>query len=121
MFKDKALTFWGLNTARIVSVEPTDLPQVKVEERRMDFVFYLADDTYLHLEFQTTVNIADLERFIVYDVVLYEQKKKPVNTAVIYGVGITKAPEIFDHGSVKYFTHAVYMNKYDGDNTSRHF
>lgn len=119
MFAHKTLDFYGINTAPVVRAEPTDLPQVKVEERRMDFVFYLADDSYLHLEFQTTASVADLERFKVYDVALYEQKKKTIHTVVIYGAGIGKAPETLDHGSVKYITQAVYRDRYDGDKIYR--
>ena len=115
MFQNKALTFFGLDTARIVRAEPTELPQIKVEDRRMDFVFYLEDDTYLHMEFQTTASKENLERFKVYDVAFYDQKKKDINTVVIYGAGITSTLEKLDHGSVKYETKAVYMNDYDGD------
>ncbi|MEQ8168221.1 MAG: hypothetical protein ABRQ38_04940 [Candidatus Eremiobacterota bacterium] len=65
------------------------MPQIKIDEQRMDFVFYLADDTLLHMEFQTIFSLKDLERFKLYDALLYEQKKKPVNTAIIYGAGIS--------------------------------
>jgi hypothetical protein len=115
MFEDKALTFYGLETPPIVRAEKTDLPNIRVDERLMDFVFLLADGSYLHLEFQTTASVADLERFKIYDVTLYEKKRMPIRTAVIYGSGIESAPETLDHGSVKYFTQAVYMGKYDGD------
>jgi hypothetical protein len=119
MFQNKALSFYGLDTPPIVRAEKTDLSRIQVDERRMDFVFLLADGSYLHLEFQTTVGVADLERFKLYDVLLYEKKKKPIITAVIYGAGIEKAPETLDHGSVKYFAQAVYLGKYDGDEIYR--
>jgi predicted transposase YdaD len=119
MFEDKALTFYGIDTPSIVRAEKTDLPNIQVDERRMDFVFLLADGSYLHLEFQTTASVADLERFKIYDVSLYEKKRRPIRTAVIYGSGIESAREILDHGSVKYFTQAVYMGKYDGDEIYR--
>ena len=119
MFEDKALTFYGIDTPSIVRAEKTDLPNIQVDERRMDFVFLLADGSYLHLEFQTTASVADLERFKIYDVSLYEKKRRPIRTAVIYGSGIESAQELLDHGSVKYFTQAVYMGKYDGDRIYR--
>lgn len=115
MFGNQTLEFYGLKTAPIMRAEPTDLPQIQIDERRMDFVFYLADDTYLHIEFQTDFTQEDLERFKLYDALLYEQKKKPVHTAVIYGAGISDTPTTLDHGSLKYFTHAVYMGRYNGD------
>ncbi len=119
MFGNQSLEFYGLKTAPIVRAEPTDLPQIKIDEHRMDFVFYLADDTLLHLEFQTTFSLKDLERFKLYDAFLYEEKKKPVNTAVIYGAGINETVTTLDHGSLKYLTYAVYMGNYDGDKIYR--
>lgn len=62
-FREKVLGFYGIKTAPIVRVEPTDLPKISVQDRRMDFIFLLADDTYLHLEFQTTFSEKDLDRF----------------------------------------------------------
>ncbi len=83
----------------------------------MDFVFYLSDDSFMHLEFQTTVKEDDLLRFKLYDTLLYEQKRKPVRTAVIYGAGINSAPIFLDHGSIKYIVEPVFMGNYDGDKT----
>ena len=42
----------------------------------MDFVFYLADDSYLHLEFQSSQGPKELERFMEYDVALYRKSHK---------------------------------------------
>jgi len=117
LFKDQTLEFYGLKTAPIVCAEPAELPQIQIDERRMDFVFYLSDDSYMHLEFQTTVKEDDLLRFKLYDTLLYEQKRKPVRTAVIYGAGINSAPVYLDHGSIKYIVEPVFMGNYDGDKT----
>jgi len=92
MFSSQSLEFYGLKTAPILRAEPADLPQIKIDERRMDFVFYLVDDTYLHIEFQTTFKKEDMDRFKLYDALLYEEKKKPVYTAIIYGAGIDDSP-----------------------------
>ena len=116
MFSSQSLEFYGLKTAPIMRAEPADLPQIKIDERRMDFVFYLVDDTYLHIEFQTTFKKEDLDRFKLYDALLYEEKKKPVYTAIIYGAGIDDSPTELNYGSLKYIVQAVYMGKYDGDN-----
>lgn len=114
-FKEKALDFYGIHTAPIVRVKATELPTITVSDRRMDFLFLLADDTYLHLEFQTTFNEQDLDRFLQYDVSAYEKYKKPIQTVVIYGAGVEEALECKNYGSVKYKTKAVFMNNYDGD------
>lgn len=114
-FREKALDFYGIHVAPIVRVEPTDLPTIIVNDRRMDFMFLLADDTYLHLEFQTTFKEEDLDRFLHYDVSAYELYRKPIQTVVIYGSDVKAAVEVKSYGSVSYETQAVYMNDYDGD------
>ena len=62
----------------------------------MDFVFYLADDSYLHLEFQSTQGPEELGRFLEYDVALYRKRHKMIHTYVVYGAGITDAPEVLN-------------------------
>ncbi|QQK79631.1 hypothetical protein HUG20_06890 [Salicibibacter cibi] len=109
------MDFYGIDTAPIVGVEPTDLPVIDVNDSRMDFVFLLEDDSYLHIEFQTTFKISDLERFKLYDAALYDQKKRRIYTYVVYGADINEAEEFLDHGSIQYRAHAIYMKGYDGD------
>lgn len=114
-FKEKVLDFYGIRTAPIVRVEATDLPTIAVNDRRMDFLFLLADDTYLHLEFQTTFDEKDLDRFLQYDVSAYKRYKKPIKTVVIYGADVEKVLEQKSYGSVQYEAQAVLMKKYNGD------
>lgn len=116
-FGQKALDFYGIDTPAIVRVVPTDLPIVNVNERRMDFVFLLSDDSYLHLEFQTTFRRKDLERFKLYDAVLYNEQKQKIRTFVVYGADVEKAEEHVDHGSIQYTAKAIYMKDYNGDET----
>lgn len=75
----------------------------------------LADDSYLHLEFQSTKSSEDLKRFLEYDVALCRKNDKPVHTYVVYGAGITDAQESLYYGSIEYHTKAIYMDGYDGD------
>lgn len=114
-FGQKALDFYGIHTAPIDRVEPSNLPRVNLSERRMDFVFSLTDGTYLHLEFQTTYNRRDLERFKLYDAALYEKKQRNIQTYVIYGADVKKAEERLSHGSIQYYAKAIYMKDFDGD------
>ena len=55
-FRDKTLSLFGLDTAKIIGVIPTILPVLEVKENRIDYIFLLEDNTLLHLEFQTAVN-----------------------------------------------------------------
>ena len=115
IFANRVLDFYDINTAPIVRAEPANLPTITVQEKTMDFVFYLADDSYLHLEFQSTKSPEDLKRFLEYDVAFCRKNDKPVHTYVVYGAGITDAAESLNYGSIEYFTKAIYMDRYDGD------
>ncbi|WP_347488996.1 hypothetical protein ABDB91_17650 [Desulfoscipio sp. XC116] len=115
--KDKTLTFFGLNTARIVGLSPTALPAIEARETRTDTIFLLADQTLLHLEFQTTVSKEDIRRFLLYDARLTsrEKQERTIRTAVIYSGDIQQAPETLDCGSILYRVTNIYMKDYDGD------
>src|SRR5919197_3480879 len=80
---------FGVPLPPIVEALPTELPQLEVRTQQTDQLFRLADNSILHLEFQTTQRPGDLRRFCAYNLLagcqLYEQ---PVWTVVLYGAGI---------------------------------
>ena len=100
---------------RIVDVVPTVLPVLDVKENRTDYIFILENNTYLHLEFQTTVSMENLYRFALYDARIINKDKLDVNTAVIYSGKIETAPEGFRKGSLSYNVTNVYMKGFNGD------
>jgi predicted transposase/invertase (TIGR01784 family) len=114
-FKDKTLRLFGLNTAKIIGLIPAVLPVLEVKENRTDYIFLLEDNTLLHLEFQTTVNLENLKRFLLYDARLINKDNRNVNTAVVYSGRIEIAPEQLKLGSIVYQVINVYMKDYDGD------
>jgi len=115
IFANRVLNFYDINTAPIMRVEPANLPTITVKEKAMDFAFYLADDSYLHLEFQSTQGIEELERFMEYDVALYRKHHKTIHTYVVYGAGIAQAPSVLNCGSIIYQAKGIFMDRYDGD------
>ena len=115
IFANRVLDFYDINTAPIVRAEPANLPTITVQEKTMDFVFYLADGSYLHLEFQSTKGPEELERFMEYDVALYRKRHKTIHTYVVYGAGITDAPDVLNCGSIEYRAKGIFMDRYDGD------
>lgn len=118
-FKDNALEFYGVHVPPIVDVEPTELSKVEINTRKMDFVFRLADETYLHLEFQTSRKEDDLLRFLSYDVGLYTKRKRNIRTVIIYGADVEEAPDMLSIGSIQYQVQCVFMSAYDGDAVMR--
>src|SRR5689334_16143180 len=63
---------FGLDLAPIVEALPTELPVLEVRGQRADLLFRLADGSIVHLEFQTTRKAADLLRFFLYNLAVYE-------------------------------------------------
>lgn len=67
------------------------------------------------MEFQTTVSNEDIDRFMKYDAMIYDEWKKTIQTYIIYGAGITKALSEKNYGSIDYCVHNIYLMHQDGD------
>jgi hypothetical protein len=59
----------------------------------------LADNSILHLEFQTTLWPGELTRFAAYNLAVFRQYEQPVWTVVLYGSGIRSALGTWRAGS----------------------
>ena len=115
LFKDTALEFYGVKTAKIKELINVELPAINIAETSMDFVFLLEDDTYLHLEFQTTYNEDDLLRFAMYDLRLKKRDGRDVTTMIIYAAEIKKVKDKPLTNSLTYNPIRVMMCEYDGN------
>ena len=107
----------GLSLPPIVRHFPTELPVVDVHLEQLDTVFGLADSSRLHLEFQTARRRETLLRFLQYDVGLYAQYQRNIHTMVIYGAGISSAPETLNFGVVQYDVRNVFLGRDHGEET----
>jgi hypothetical protein len=115
LFKDTTLEFYGIKTAKIRGLVNVELPDVNVSGSSMDNVFDLADNSYLHYEFESKYNMDDLIRFASYDLRLFERDGRIVNTVIIYTADVQKADTALNIGSLVYNPHKVMMGDYDGD------
>jgi hypothetical protein len=115
LFRDKSLEFYGIKSAKIKELINVEIPAVKVAERATDAVFLLEDETYLHLEFQTTSSKNDLIRFAHYDFSLFERDGRKIKTVVIYSADVKRAAESIDIGQAVYSVDTVMMGERDGN------
>lgn len=99
----------------IVSALPTELPQLEIRTQHTDQLFRLADDSVLHLEFQTTLRPNDLTRFAAYNLAAFQQFGRPVMTVVLYGAGIRRAPDTLDAGSLTFRVQNILVGQEDGE------
>ena len=115
LFKDSALSFYGIKSAPVKGLINVELPVVEVTDSSTDYIFLLEDDSYLHLEFQTKYNKKDLTRFLAYDVRLYERDEKEVTTVVIYSAEVKEVESCLKIGSAVYTPQTIMMSNYNGD------
>lgn len=106
---------FGVPLPPIVDALPTELPQLEVRTQHTDQLFRLADDSILHLEFQTTQRPGDLTRFAAYNLAVFQQHGHPVFTVVLYGAGIHSAPDSLEAGSLTFRVRNILVGQEDGD------
>lgn len=110
---------FGVPLPPIVEALPTELPQLEVRTQHTDQLFRLADDSVVHLEFQTTQRAGDLLRFATYNLAAYQQYGRPVSTVVLYGAGIRSAPDTLAMGSLTFRVRNILVGQEDGDGALR--
>ncbi|HWE60879.1 MAG TPA: hypothetical protein VHB98_04140, partial [Chloroflexota bacterium] len=105
----------GLDLPPIVEPLPAELPTLEVRAEQADRFYRLADLSILHLEFQMTVAEGDLRRFYDSQYVAGKHHNTEVYTVVIYGAGITSAPQTLRRGSATYTVRQVFLGTQDGE------
>ncbi len=108
-------SYFALPIPPIVRPFPTELPQLDLRTERLDNMFELADDSLLHMEYQSEYRSDLLTRFLAYDVAAYREHGRSIRTVVFYGPGISSAPSVLDIGSVRYEVYNIFLGRRDGE------
>ncbi|MGL4335295.1 MAG: DUF4351 domain-containing protein [Turicibacter sp.] len=88
---------------KIKEVGPTELTVPDAASMNMDYTYLMEDDSYLHIEFQTSdKGVEDLRRFLLYDAKLAFDHKTDVYTCVIYSNDIVNPSFEFAFGLSTY-------------------
>jgi hypothetical protein len=114
-FAHDSLRWMGIEHTDVVGVMPTEITTVEIRKDMMDYVFMLADDSLLHLEFQSTEE-KDLHRFLLYDTLL--SRKEPhrqIRTVVFYENQVKSALDTLDFGSAYYHVENIYLAHKEAD------
>lgn len=115
LFKEDFFHVLGIEAGAVDELLPSDLPRVQTQDVEVDFLCRMKDGTLLHLEFQTTASESDIDRFMKYDSMIYDEWKKSIQTYAIYGRGISKAIDEKNYGSIHYKVHNIFLMYLDGD------
>ncbi len=103
----------------IVAALPSEVPSLRINTEETDLLFRLADGSILHIEFQTTMRVDDLGRFLGYHLAAHARYGKPVTTVIFYGAGITSAPPEFNTSQCVFRPRIVLLGNEDGASVLR--
>ena len=115
VFAEEGLKFFGIDK-KVKDSSSTEIVVLEAKNLHMDYTFLMEDDTYIHVEFQTTdKGKDDLRRFRAYESLLSFQTGKDVVTYVVYSNGIQNVKTILETGINEYSVKAISMFDKDGD------
>ena len=60
-FEGESFAVYGVDLPKIVRVEPTNLPAIEANELRMDNLFYLEDDSYLIVDYESEYDYSNYQ------------------------------------------------------------
>lgn len=75
-FKDKSLKVYGLDLPKIKQILPTNLPEIHVNEMRLDNLFLLEDGSVAIIDYESSVKWEDYLKYVNYVVRVLELYKK---------------------------------------------
>lgn len=115
VFAEEGLKFFGIDK-KVKDASSTEIVILEAKNLHMDYTFLMEDDTYIHVEFQTTnKGKDDLRRFRAYESLLSFQTGRDVVTYVVYSNGIQNVNTILETGINKYNIKPISLYDRNGD------
>ncbi|MCL2323530.1 MAG: transcriptional regulator, partial [Oscillospiraceae bacterium] len=116
-YADKSFKVYGLDLPAVKSLLPTNLPAIKVDEKRSDNIFLLKDGSILIIEYESSRNNKNLLKYSHYCFRIaekYYKKNLKIILVVIYTGNIKTAPNYLDFGSIRLQFEQVFLSKFNG-------
>lgn len=115
VFAEEGLKFFGIDK-KVKDASSTEIVVLEAKNLHMDYTFLMEDDTYIHVEFQTTnKGKDDLRRFRAYESLLSFQTGRDVVTYVVYSNGIKNVNTFLETGINKYNIKPISLYDRNGD------
>ncbi|MGL5153263.1 MAG: DUF4351 domain-containing protein [Clostridium sp.] len=92
-----------------------EIKEIQIERLSVDFIYEVDEKKLIHFEFQSTNKNSDIYRFLLYDVHLVSEYKKPIETYVIYTNSIKNVMNELTLGSIQYKFNPIYMGNFNAD------
>ncbi len=126
-FKDTYFKVFGLELPSIVRAEPTELPAIEVNSNAMDNLYYLADDTYAVVDFESVYSEENKVKYLGYVARLFKRvynqcRKIPkLRVVIVYTADVeegTTNPKL-DMGDEKLVLTEAFLSKFDSEKIIR--
>lgn len=119
-FKDKSLKVYGIDVPKIKQILPTNLPEIQVNEMRLDNLFLLEDDSVAIIDYESEVKWENQLKYMNYIVRILERYKKDempkkIRMIVIYTADVETAPEEFSAGCLTLKMERTFLRKIDSE------
>ena len=119
-FKDKSLKVYGIDVPKIKQILPTNLPQIQVNEMRIDNLFLLEDDSIAIIDYESDVKWENHLKYLNYIVRILERYKKEempkqIRMIVIYTADVEKATKEFSAGCLTLKMEQAFLSKIDSE------
>lgn len=115
-YRERSFEAYGLKLPRIKEVLPTNLPAVSANERRMDNLFLLEDETYALVDYESADAVKDRIKYMDYisrvTRRLYEESGKipVIKMIVIYTGDVEEAADQFQVGCMTLQMEQVFVS-----------
>jgi hypothetical protein len=112
---------YGLDLPPVKAVLPTDLPDIKADEKRSDGIFELEDGTLMIMEYESSPDVLQLVKYGHYAFRVAERhmqaggRPSKIVIVVIYTGEVGSAANTLDLGGVRIEVEQVFLNRFDGD------
>lgn len=119
-FKDKSLKVYGLDLPKIKQILPTNLPEIHVNEMRLDNLFLLEDGSVAIIDYESSVKWENNLKYVNYIVRVLERYKKEerpkqIRMIVIYTADVEEAENEFNAGCLTLKLEQAFLNRMDSE------
>ena len=119
-YKEKSFASYGIDLAPIREFLPTELPKISANERSIDSLFLLEDNTYVIVDYESEYKKSNKIKYLNYITRVLEKYYKEnsnfnLRLIVIYTGDVQSAEPDFETGCLFLYTEQAFLSHIDGE------
>lgn len=120
-YKEKSFTAYGIDLPPIKEVLPTNIPRISADEKSMDNLFLLEDNTYVIVDYESTYKRKNKIKYLNYIARVMEKyfsddnREIQMRLIIIYTGDVERADPILETGCITLRTEQAFLSKIPGD------